>query len=232
MAGRGGASDPYGRFVAAVAAPPAAIPLDEVALCIAAQAEPDLDVDAYLGRLDDLAAGVRAPTLDGLVSHLFGNGGFVGNRLDYYDPRNSLLNHVIDRRTGIPITLSVVTMEVGRRIGVPVAGVGMPGHFLLRDKVDPSVFVDPFHRGRYLDAVACRAVFHSAAGQDAAWDPSYLDPVDRPTIIVRMLANLRVIYERRGDQDALRWLIRLRCELPGVTEAERAELARRHAPYN
>ena len=160
MVDRAGAQ-PYERFVATVARPAVSVPLDEATLCIAAHAEPSVDVDGYLRRLDAVAEGVRAPTLDGLVSHLFSTLRFTGNRRHYYDPRNSFLNHVLDRRIGIPITLSVVVMEVGRRIGVPVAGVGMPGHFLVRDKVDPDVFVDPFDRGQLLDAVGCRQLFEA-----------------------------------------------------------------------
>ena len=83
-------------------------------------------------------------------------------------------------------------MEVGRRIGVPLSGVGMPGHFLMRDKVDPSVFIDPFHAGRELDADGCRALHRAMAGPAAPWDPGYLEPIDRPAIVARILANLRV----------------------------------------
>jgi regulator of sirC expression with transglutaminase-like and TPR domain len=221
----------YERFVAVVGAPAAAVALDEAALCIAAQAEPGLDVDAYLARLDDVAASVRTPTLDGLVAQLFAGGRFAGNRADYHDPLNSFLNHVLDRGLGIPITLSVVALEVGRRIGVPLWGVGMPGHFLLRDKVDPSVFVDPFDRGRLLDEAGCRAVFYRVVG-DAPWENRFLDPIERPAIVARMLANLAVSYQRTRDLDALRWVSRLRCALPGATDLDRAELARLMAPFN
>jgi regulator of sirC expression with transglutaminase-like and TPR domain len=222
----------YQRFVAAVQPPLEALPLDEVALCIAAHAQPGLDVDAYLAKLDDLAGEVRTPTLDGLVSHLFTTGRFSGNADDYYDPRNSLLNEVIDRRLGIPITLAVVAMEVGRRIGVPLWGVGMPGHFLVRDKVDPSVFIDPFHGGRELDETGCRAIYRAMAGPAAPWDPSYLDPVGRDAIVARMLANLRAVYQNGGEVDSLRWVLRLRCALPGASDEDRRDLARVMAPLN
>ena len=226
------ADDATRRFAAAASRPGDELPLDEAALCIAAHADADVDVDAYLGRLDDLAAEVRTPTLDGLVRHLFGRGGFTGNAVDYYDPRNSVLSDVLDRRLGIPITLAVLGMEVGRRIGVPLSGVGMPGHFLVRDKVDPTVFVDPFNGGRELDAAGCRALYHAMAGAEAPWDDAYLAPVDRVAILGRMLANLRAIYGRRGDIDALREVVRLRCALPDATAADRRELARLSAPLN
>jgi regulator of sirC expression with transglutaminase-like and TPR domain len=206
--------------------------LDEAALCIAAHADPEVDVDAYLQRIDDLAASVSNPTLDGLVRQLFGGGHLTGNREDYYDPRNSLLNHVLDRRLGIPITLAVVAMEVGRRIGVPMSGVGMPGHFLLRDKVDQAVFVDPFDHGRFLDAQGCERLFRRLAGREADWDPAWLDPVDRPTIVTRMLANLNACYLRRQDLTSVGWVMRLRCSMPDATKVDRREWSRLMAPLN
>src|SRR5204862_32917 len=131
-----GRVDATGRFADLVNGREAELPVDEAALLIAAHAYPELDVAEQLARLDALALWCFAPTLDALVEHLFVDEDFHGNADDYYDPRNSFLNDVLDRRVGIPITLSVLTMEVGRRIGVPVAGVSMPGHFLLRDRVD------------------------------------------------------------------------------------------------
>ncbi|HMC70976.1 MAG TPA: transglutaminase-like domain-containing protein, partial [Mycobacteriales bacterium] len=119
------------RFVEVVAGREPALPLDEIAFLIAAHAHGGLDVDAQLTRLDELADQVRDPTLDGLRRLLFRDLGFTGNEGDYYDARNSFLDDVLDRRTGIPISLAVLTMEVGRRVGVPLAGVSMPGHFLL-----------------------------------------------------------------------------------------------------
>jgi regulator of sirC expression with transglutaminase-like and TPR domain len=222
----------YERFVAAVTRPPESVPLDEAALCIAAHADPAVDVDAYLARIDDLAGEVRTPTLDGLVRHLYSSGRYLGNTDDYYDPRNSLLHEVLDRRLGIPITLAVLGMEVGRRIGVPLSGVGMPGHFLVRDKVDPAVFIDPFHAGRELDEAGCRALHRAMAGPGAPWDPSYLDPIDRPAIVARILANLRVIYQRNNQVGSLRWAVKLRCAMPGASADDRLELTRLMAPLN
>jgi regulator of sirC expression with transglutaminase-like and TPR domain len=226
--------DAYGRFVELIQGPDAALPLGEAALLVAAHANPGLDVARYLDRLDELATTCPGPTLDLLVDHLFSPGGhgFSGNRVDYYDPRNSLLDHVLDRRLGIPISLSVLALDIGRRIGVPLDGVGMPGHFLLRDRVDHRVFVDPFHGGRQLDAVGCRLLFRQNAGPHAPWLDSYLEPVPRRAIITRMLANLRLIYDKRGDVPARRWVRRLRCAFPDAAPEERAELARLMAPLN
>jgi regulator of sirC expression with transglutaminase-like and TPR domain len=213
------------RFASLLGRPDAEIPLDEAALVIAAHAQPGLDIDAELARLDDLAAGIRDPTLTGLVRHLFRDLGFRGNTDEYYDPRNSFLNEVVQRRTGIPITLAIVMMEVGRRRAVPLAGVGMPGHFLVRDKVDPSVFIDAFDRGRQLDAAGCARLFRRVQGVTARLDPAFLEPVERATIVTRVLGNLRGIYAEQRDAPSLAWVLRLRTLVPGSGAMEHAELA-------
>jgi regulator of sirC expression with transglutaminase-like and TPR domain len=198
------------RFAQLVVGPEESLPLDEAALLIAAHARPDLDVDEQLRRLDALAADVREPTLDGLRRLLFRDLGFGGNEVDYYDPANSYLNDVLDRRTGIPISLSVVMLEVGRRVGVPLSGVSMPGHFLVRDKVDPEVFVDPFARGAVLDRRGAEARFHVIQGPGAVFDPKFLEPVGRLAIVSRMLANLEGLSRSRHDAGMLRWVRSLR----------------------
>lgn len=208
--------DPTTRFAAVVQQPERSIPLDEAALLVAAHAYPGLDVAAELRRLDQLAERCWAPTLDALVTHLFVDEGFRGSRLRYYDPRNSFLNDVLDRRRGLPLTLSIVTMEVGRRIGVPLAGVGMPGHFLLRDRVDPEVFVDPFSGGSFLDRAGCEARFHEVLGPEAEFDESFLEPVGKRTIVTRLLANLQGLYVRAGDRQSLGWVQGLAERLPGA----------------
>lgn len=213
------------RFVALVHGPEAALPLDEAAVLVAAHAVPRLDVAAELGRLDELAAGVTDPTLDGLCRHLFGELGFRGADHDYDDARNSYLHEVVERRTGIPITLSIVLMEVGRRIGVPLSGVSMPGHFLVRDKVDPDVFVDAFARGVHLDRRGAQARFHAVHGQGAAFDPMFLEPSGRRSIVARVLANLERIATTRADREMLRWVLRLRASMPDSGVGERRRLA-------
>lgn len=212
-------------FAELVAGPDEAIPLDRAWALISAHATPGLDVDAQLARIDDLAAGCPAPTLDALVGHLFGPGGFRGNAADYYDPRNSYLDEVLERRLGIPITLSVLAMEAGRRLGVPLSGVGMPGHFLLRDKVDPTVFVDAFGGGTLLDAAGCERLFQRVHGPGARLDPAWLAPVRRGAIVARLLANLIRTFQERNDQRSLRWALDLRARLPtGDADERRAQL--------
>jgi regulator of sirC expression with transglutaminase-like and TPR domain len=196
------------------------LPLDEAALHIAAHAYPGLDVAGELGRLDDLAARCPGDELDVLLEYLFGECGFTGNRLEYYDPRNSFLNEVVRRRLGIPITLAVVAIEVGRRVGLPLLGVGMPGHFLVRYG---PVLVDPFTGGRRLSEDDCRQLL---APTGAELDPSYLAPVGPRAIVTRMLANLRQVYLQAGDARSLEWVVALRTAVPGVDPAELGQLAR------
>ena len=217
--------DVTARFLALVHGPEEAIHLDEAALLVAAHADPALDVDAALGRLDELAAGVREPDLDGVVRHLFGELGFRGADHDYEDPRNSYLHAVVERRTGIPITLVVLLAEVGRRLGVPVGCVSMPGHFLARDESEPDVLIDAFARGARLDAAGARARFEQVHGAVAPFDPAFLEPVGPRSTLTRVLANLERIFTGTGDRASLRWVLELRAGMPEAGVAERRRLA-------
>jgi regulator of sirC expression with transglutaminase-like and TPR domain len=216
---------PAHRFAAAVSVPAGAdVRLDVAALCIAAHAHPGLDVDEWCDRLDELAAGCDDRTFEGLRTHLFGRLGFRGNADDYSDPENSFLDTVLVRRTGIPITLSLVMMEVGRRIGVDVIGVGMPGHFLVQDASRAGVWCDPFHGGRRLDLDGCRALFNRLHGTARAFHPGFLAPATPCDILARMLTNLE--HGRLGsDPLALAWMCQLHLTLPNVGEHERARLS-------
>ena len=139
-----------------------------------------------------------------ISSYLFEDQGFAGNREAYDDPRNSFLNEVIDRRTGIPITLALVYIEVSRRAGVRLDGVNFPGHFLLRVPPHPEtsigrdehVIVDPFHGGAVLSETDCRKLLREHAGEEAAFDPRLLMRATKQEILVRMLVNLKRIYVR------------------------------------
>jgi regulator of sirC expression with transglutaminase-like and TPR domain len=212
------------RFAELVRGPEAQCRLDLGAVLIAAHARRDLDVDEELGRLDDLAEGCGEPTLDGLVRHLFDELGFQGDVDEYSHPRNSLLDSVLERRRGIPITLSLVLLEVGRRLGVPLAGVGMPGHFLVRDRVDADLFVDPFWRVQ-LDRAGCEKVFHALHGPSAKLEDRFLEPVGNRAILARMLTNLRRSFAGVGDRTGALWAQCLRVLVPGATAADRRELA-------
>lgn len=213
------------RFAALMAQDEDTIPLDLAALLIAAHARPGLDVDAQRSRLDELAATCPGRALDDLVGHLFGRLGFVGDDEDYYDPRNSYLPHVLDTRRGIPISLSVVTISVGARVGIPLVGVGMPGHFLVRALDRPDRFLDPYDGGSVLDQGGCEALFHSLHGAEVAFHPAHLAPVGPRAVAARMLANLSASFRARDDKGGLVWALRLRTLVPGVPMEERAELA-------
>jgi regulator of sirC expression with transglutaminase-like and TPR domain len=216
---------PARRFATLVDPSHEGVPLDEAALLIAACAHPGLDVEHWRGELDRLADGLPAGDVDAVRRRLYVERGFAGNAVDYYDARNSFLDDVIARRTGIPITLAVVVMEVARRAGVELVGVGMPAHFLVRSATDPSLFLDPFD-GIVLDPDGCRRLFVRIAGASAAFEPSFLDPVTTRTILARMLANLKSIYASSRDLVNLAWVLRLRLALPGVPDDERLELSR------
>jgi regulator of sirC expression with transglutaminase-like and TPR domain len=219
-------------FSALVTGPEADLRLDRAWALITVHAHPDGDVDALLEGLDQLAGGVAVPTLDGLLDHLFTDLRFTGNVDEYGDPRNSYLDEVLARRLGIPITLSVLTMEVGRRVGVPVAGVGMPGHFLLRDRVNPSVFVDPFSGGRVIDADECAARFHRLHGEDAPFSAAWLEPTGPRAIVARMLANLVRAFRDGRDQRGLLWALDLRTRLPDASDEDRRALLGLRASQN
>src|SRR6185436_19531672 len=130
-------------------------------------------------------------------SYLFDDQRFVGNRERYEDPRNSCLNEVLERRTGIPITLSLVYMEIGRRAGLQVDGINFPGHFLVRcpdSTTRGGLIIDPFHGGAELSEHDCRLLLEKHVGSEVAFSKSLLTPATRPQIMVRMLLNLKKIY--------------------------------------
>jgi regulator of sirC expression with transglutaminase-like and TPR domain len=179
------------------------------ALAIAREEYPDLDPELYAQRLDELAAQVLRGMPAGatqerrvgrLNSVLFHDLGFDGNRTDYYDPKNSFLNEVIDRRTGIPLTLSLVYMEVGKRCGLQVHGVGFPGHFLCKITLsDGELVVDPFQRGHLLGLDEIKKRLQAAVGESVPFDARVLRPARPREILVRMLQNLRAVYEQKND---------------------------------
>ncbi|CAB4791718.1 unannotated protein [freshwater metagenome] len=197
--------------------------LDVAAMAIAAHAYPGLDIDSEIDALDRIASHpiLHADGFDalGLAQYLFATGEFVGNTAVYDDPRNSFLNDVLSRRLGIPITLAVVMMEVGRRVGISLVGIGMPGHFLVREARSAEHFFDPFNGGRQLDEDDCREHFHAIAGSDAPWHPAFLNPVGPREIILRMLTNIQQGALRRRMPEAI-WSARLRLLIPGLAAQE------------
>ena len=212
------------RFAALVARQDSALPLDEALLLIAAHADPTVDVDEQKARLDEIAAGVEEPTIEALCDVLFARLGFAGDRDTYYAADNSLLPRVLDRRLGIPLSLSLLTIEVGRRCGVEVEGIGMPGHYLVRPTGEPDRYLDVYEGGRELDVDGCRALFERVQ-TGVPWDDSYLRPDAPWARVSRTLGNLAGAYRRSGDRDSLCWTLRLSLLLPSGSDRERRELA-------
>lgn len=212
-------------------------PLDEALFTIAAVLRPPVDVIEQLARLDALAAGCPTPTAESVMTFLFqGDGAFAGDTSSYTDPQNSLLNRVLDRRQGIPITLSVLAMEVARRIGVTLVGVGMPAHFLVGEALQPygqpQRWFDCFSGGVSLDSEGCRTLYQRASGGDTRFDTQWLVAVPARHIVVRVLTNLKAAAQRRNDIALLRSVMRLRAVLPELALAEHDEMARLMAPFN
>jgi regulator of sirC expression with transglutaminase-like and TPR domain len=192
------------QFAEMLQQPDPAMDLGRASLLIACEEYPELDVPRYLGRLDALAAALRVRLEDlrpraviaALNRLLFEEEGFQGNTEDYYDPRNSFLNDVLDRRKGIPITLSAVYMEVGRRAGMDVEGVSLPGHFVVRAE---GLLVDPFHGGTILSTDDCQQRLDRIYGGRLKLVPEMLGPCARKDILARMLQNLKAIYVKAED---------------------------------
>ncbi|MGC1309721.1 MAG: tetratricopeptide repeat protein [Phormidesmis sp.] len=190
------------------------INLAAAALYIAQEEYWDMDPKRYLEKLDDMAADVRSrlpkrryplKVIETINHYLFQELNFSGNSLDYYNPDNSCLNCVIDRRLGIPITLSLVYLEVAHRIRFPMVGIGMPGHFLIRPVVDEmEIFVDPFNQGEVMFIADCKERFESiqnAHGSQVPWQDEFLSGVLPKPFLARILMNLKRVYLRLEAYD-------------------------------
>jgi regulator of sirC expression with transglutaminase-like and TPR domain len=199
-------------FAQAVGHEDTRIDLAQACLMIAQDAYPALDVERYLGDIERLALRLRARMPRGTAAEeriaalnefLFEDLGYCGNADEYYDPRNSYLNDVIDRKTGIPITLSVLYMELGRRVGLPLEGVSFPGHFLVRVQVRGGVLVlDPFAGGLPQSEADLRSRLKRVIPEGVAADvpvaeltlDQFLEPASKRQILARVLRNLKAIY--------------------------------------
>ncbi|HEY0753675.1 MAG TPA: transglutaminase-like domain-containing protein [Ktedonobacteraceae bacterium] len=196
------------------------IDLARAALLIAAEEYPTLDFNQHLARLEELAAQVRArmvnlemplanppltinecfDVLHAMNSVLFEQERFRGNRIDYYNPQNSFLNRVLERRLGIPLTLSLIYMEVGKRLGLRIAGVGMPFHFIVRCEFQQSsIYIDPYEKGKFLSEQDCRDRLALIFKNQEDFDPSWLEPLSARQFLTRMLTNLKNLYRHKGD---------------------------------
>jgi regulator of sirC expression with transglutaminase-like and TPR domain len=186
------------------------VDLLRAALTFARIEKPQLDIERYVRRIAELATRVAeiiqdnddpAQVIAALNQVLFQEEMFRGNNDDYYNPRNSFLHYVLDDRTGIPISLALVYMEVGRRVGFPLFGVGMPGHFLLKhyDVNGRAILIDAFERGSIVTEEDCRKKLNDIYSGQLTLQPEFLLPVTRRQMLTRMLNNLRSIYLSQRD---------------------------------
>jgi len=199
------------RFATMVSKNEGSINLAEAALLIAEEEYPGLDVEAYLDRLNRMAHEVEKRfrndcdedplgCVEALNGYFFNDLKFRGNAEEYYDPRNSFLNEVLDRRTGIPITISTVYLEVGWRLGMPLHGVGFPGHFLVKYSAGKGeIILDPFHRGSILTEKECQGRLDQVYARGVRFRPDFLAAVTKRQILARILANLKGIYVAAKD---------------------------------
>jgi regulator of sirC expression with transglutaminase-like and TPR domain len=202
-------ADPYRDFRLAVGRPEDEIDLGRAALAMAGCDYPNLDITAYLSRINQLAADAAARlgaapdvyrSIAALNYVLFQEHGFHGNREDYFDPRNSFLNEVLDRKVGIPISLSVLYIEVGQRIGLPLHGIGFPGHFLIKHVDDNEEFlIDPFNQGEIRSRESLETMLYRSYGGKIAFDAEFLQATPKKQILRRMLNNLKIIYLKQRD---------------------------------
>ncbi len=202
---------PRQEFAREVARPDVELDLARLALVIAREEYPQLPPEPYLARLDQLAEEVRdrlsdetAPpvVLEELLRVVFEKQGYKGNREAYYDPRNSFLNDVIDRRKGIPLTLGIVLLEVGWRLGLPLEGVNFPHHFLVRYSGDVvQMLIDPFESGRVRFQDEAQAFLDRVYGGMVRVRSSYLEAASKRDMLVRLLTNLKSLYSNVGDNE-------------------------------
>jgi regulator of sirC expression with transglutaminase-like and TPR domain len=199
--------------------PSAPLDLAEVALLLARDEFSFLDIEAHLNELTAMAHEVRtylrghlAHQVQGLCRYLFHEMGFRGNAGEYYDPRNSYFNQVLERRLGIPISLSAVTMAVGQRAGLAVAGIGLPGHFIVKaSNGEQETLLDPFNGGRILSLADCEFLVKQATGIPIDTSALVLDPLPLGLVVQRMLNNLKAIYLKSQDwRRSIRTMERLR----------------------
>jgi regulator of sirC expression with transglutaminase-like and TPR domain len=213
--------------------------LGRAGLLIASEEYPGLDILRYVARLEAMAAAVRPQVcatedpqekIEHLNAHLFVERGFRGNTQNYYDPRNSFLNDVLDRKVGIPITISVVYMEVGRRVDMPLQGVGMPGHFIVKyTSAEGDIYVDPFNGGRVLSRQACEELIQQVYGEPVPFQDTFLATVTKKQILSRILMNLKAIYlHTKQYRKALAVVERLLIIQPNVEQEEKDRAALRN----
>jgi regulator of sirC expression with transglutaminase-like and TPR domain len=215
-------------FYLEVQQPDEYIDLARAALYIAQEEYPTVDPEEYLNTLDHMAVELqdRLPVeryplrvIQTINQYLYGELGFSGNKENYYDPRNSFLNDVIERRLGIPISLAVLYLELARRVDFPMVGIGMPGHFLIRPDIpNMEIFVDTFNEGEVLFLQDCQEKLSQVYQQPVKLQPEYLPKVTTSQILARMLSNLKYIYLKQQElEKALAAVERILLVFPDTT---------------
>ena len=197
------------RFTEIISRRDVEIDLAEAALFIAKEEYLDLDIEGYLSKLDRMAAVVRErirgeidpyQIIVQINRYLFDEEGFFGNTYEYYEPMNSFLNDVLERKTGIPITLSVIYLEIGRRLNFPLVGVGLPGHFIIKHiSSQREILIDPFTRGKILSEEECAEMLNEIYGKDVPFRREFLASTPKKQMLARILTNLKGIYLHLQD---------------------------------
>ncbi|MCH2513581.1 MAG: hypothetical protein DSY79_11775 [Chloroflexi bacterium] len=197
-----GSTDFRTLFSKEVKKPEADIRLDRAALYLAGEEYPEIDVHSYLAELDAFASQIAlreiaetapADLARAIAHYLFDQVGLHGNTGEYYSPENSYLNRVLETRTGIPITLSLIFLEVARRLGLRCSGVGLPGHFIV-GLDDTGEYLDPFNAGTMLSAEDCRNLVQNMSGGRLEWTDQVLAPYTKRDVLFRILNNLKSVY--------------------------------------
>lgn len=201
--------------------------LDLACALISFAGDPTHSVDSVLAGIDAISNNLFSEDVPSMMKYLFSPRKFFGNSMNYDDPANSLLGNVIESKLGIPISLSVIAMSVAERKGLSMFGVGMPGHYLCATLAagGETVYFDPFHGSGPLSASDCRSLYEGLTGL-ANWSEDFLNPVSSRLTVIRVLANLKSIYRRKGDVDGIRWVMRMRLSIPEIAAAETTEFAR------
>ncbi|MEM7448583.1 MAG: transglutaminase-like domain-containing protein [Myxococcota bacterium] len=203
---------------------------ESIALCISRQLRPEVNLSECVAALDSLSAPLvgfvnkeQTPKYQAELIRdlLYRENGYSGNESDYYDPMNSFLDVVVERKRGIPITLCLIYMSVGARLGMNVAGIGFPGHFLAQVGGPDGVFIDPFNQGKVLTSQDVTELFRDVMGFTGRVPSTFLKPVGAQAVAVRILANLKNAYSRRGDQARAMVACDKLVELTGMPEHRR-----------
>jgi regulator of sirC expression with transglutaminase-like and TPR domain len=208
------------RFRELLQQPDAAISVCEASLVIAQESYPRIDVNAYLSQLDQWSDHIRSRVgrsanaevlIEEINRLLYDVEGFHGESDDYYDPRNALLNEVLDRHAGLPLTLSIVYLDLARRLGLPTSGVSLPGRFLVKvSGIFGEILIDPYDEGRVLSTIECQRIMDQVYGGGVRLREQHLRSISNRDILVRLLAHLKSAFLNQHDlESAIKTIDRL-----------------------